>query len=70
MPTTANTNSRIDVFLNSSALFADVAATGAARALFLLKDAGQTTITVSEQVITETARAFARHTPLFSRVTA
>ena len=59
-----STMSRIDVFLDSSALFAGVASsTGAARALLLLAEADRITITVSEQVITETERALARRLP-------
>jgi len=59
-----STMSRIDVFLDSSALLAGVASTtGAARALLLLAEADQITITVSEQVITETERALARKLP-------
>lgn len=46
------------MFLGSSALFAGVASsTGVARARLLLAEAEQITITVSEQVITETERA-------------
>lgn len=56
--------SRIDLFLDSSALFAGVASsTGAARALLLLAEADQITITISEQVIAETERALARELP-------
>ena len=56
--------SRIDVFLDSSALLAGVASsTGAARALLLLAEADQITVTVSEQVVTETERALARKLP-------
>jgi len=59
-----STMSRIDVFLDSSALFAGVASsTGAARALLLLAEVDRITITVSEQVITETERALARKLP-------
>jgi predicted nucleic acid-binding protein len=54
----------IDVFLDSSALFAGVASsTGAARALLLLAEADQITITVSEQVVAETERALVRKLP-------
>lgn len=50
--------------MDSSALFAGVASsTGAARALLLLAEADQISITVSEQVITETERALARKLP-------
>ena len=56
--------SRIDVFLDSSALFAGAASSsGASRALLLLAEADQVTITVSEQVVTETERALARKLP-------
>jgi predicted nucleic acid-binding protein len=56
--------SRIEVFLDSSALFAGIASpTGAARALLLLGEAEQITITVSEQVVAETERALARKLP-------
>ena len=60
----ASTMSRIDLFLDSSALFAGIASTtGAARALLLLAEAGQITIAVSEQVVAETERALARKLP-------
>jgi predicted nucleic acid-binding protein len=63
-PTTASTMSRLDLFVDSSALFAGVASsTGAARALVLLAEADQITITVSEQVVAETERALARKLP-------
>lgn len=53
-----------DLFLDSSALFAGiVSASGASRALLLLAEAGQVTITVSEQVVIETERAVARKIP-------
>ncbi|MBC7251086.1 MAG: PIN domain-containing protein [Anaerolineae bacterium] len=56
--------SRPDLFLDSSALFAGVvSADGAARGLLLLGEAGLVTITVSEQVVTETERAVARKVP-------
>lgn len=61
--------SRIDVFLDSSALFAGVASSAGAapaapaRALLLLAEADRITITVSEKVITETERALARKLP-------
>jgi predicted nucleic acid-binding protein len=55
---------RIDLFLDSSALFAGVAsATGASRALLLLAEANQIRVTVSEQVVAETERALARKLP-------
>jgi predicted nucleic acid-binding protein len=56
--------SRPDLFFDSSALFAGiVSASGAGRALLLLAEAGQVTITVSEQVVAETERAIARKLP-------
>jgi predicted nucleic acid-binding protein len=54
----------IDLFLDSSALFAGIAsATSAARALLLLAETGHITITISEQVVAETERAIARKLP-------
>ena len=56
--------SRPDLFLDSSALFADaVSPNGAARMLLLLAEAGLVTITISEQVVAETERAVARKVP-------
>jgi len=56
--------SKPDLFLDSSALFAGVVSPrGAARALLLLAEAGRITVTVSEQVVTETERAVARTVP-------
>jgi predicted nucleic acid-binding protein len=56
--------SRIDLFLDSSALFAGIVSQkGAARALLLLAEAGQVSIVVSEQVLAETERALARKLP-------
>jgi len=53
-----------NLFLDSRALIAGVlSSTGAARALLLLAEASQITITVSEQVIVETERALARKAP-------
>jgi predicted nucleic acid-binding protein len=53
-----------DLFLDSSALFAGViSASGASRALLVLAEGGQITITVSEQVVVETERAVARKVP-------
>jgi hypothetical protein len=50
--------------MDSSALFAGVAsATGAARALLVLGEAGRVSIVVSEQVLVETERAVARKVP-------
>lgn len=55
---------RPHLFVDSSALFAGVVSpSGAARALLLLAESGHVTITVSEQVITETERAIARKAP-------
>ncbi len=52
------------LFVDSSALFAGVvSSSGAARALLLLAESQQITITVSEQVIVETERAVARKVP-------
>ena len=52
------------LFFDSSALFAGiVSASGASRALLLLAEAGQVSITISEQVLTETERAVARKIP-------
>lgn len=56
--------SKANLFLDSSALFAGiVSATGAARVLLLLAETGHVTITISEQVVTETERAIARKVP-------
>lgn len=56
--------SQATLFLDSSALFAGVAsATGAARALLLLSEAGNLLLTVSEQVLVETEHALARKVP-------
>jgi predicted nucleic acid-binding protein len=56
---------RINLFLDSSALFAGIAsATGAARALLLLAETGHITITISEQVVAEAERAIARKLPV------
>jgi len=57
--------SRINLFFDSSALFAGVVSSeGAARVLLLLAEAGTITITISEQVVAETERAVARKVPL------
>ena len=54
----------INLFLDSSALFAGiVSASGAARALLLLAESGLITVTISEQVVTETERAITRKVP-------
>ena len=53
-----------ELFFDSSALFSGViSASGASRALLLLGEAGQVSITLSEQVVTETERAVARKLP-------
>lgn len=55
----------INLFLDSSALIAGiVSTTGAARALLLLAESGQISVTISEQVLAETERAIARKVPL------
>lgn len=54
----------INLFLDSSALFAGIiSAKGAARVLLLLAESGHITINISEQVVTETERAVARKVP-------
>jgi predicted nucleic acid-binding protein len=54
----------LELFFDSSALFAGiVSASGASRALLLLAEAGLVAITVSEQVVAETERAVARKIP-------
>ena len=56
--------SKANLFLDSSALFAGIiSTTGAARALLLLAESEQITITLSEQVLAETERAMARKVP-------
>jgi len=56
--------SRINLFLDSSALFAGIASsTGAARVLLLLAETEHLTLTISEQVVAETERAIARKAP-------
>lgn len=55
---------KVNLFLDSSALFAGIiSASGAARALLLLADSGHISITISEQVVIETERAIARKVP-------
>ena len=55
---------KVNLFLDSSALFAGiVSASGAARALLLLAESGHIMVTISEQVVTETERAIARKVP-------
>lgn len=54
----------IDLFLDSSALFAGIASpTGAARALLLLGETRKIQVVISEQVVAETERAVARKIP-------
>ena len=55
---------KVDIFLDSSALVAGIiSAKGAARALLLLGEDTKIILTVSEQVITEVERTFARKAP-------
>src|SRR3972149_8966014 len=62
--TTRDALSKINLFLDSSVIFTGiVSATGAARVLLLLAETDQITITISEQVVTETERAVARKLP-------
>jgi len=61
---TRNALSKINLFLDRSALFAGiVSATGAARVLLLLAETDHITLTISEQVVTETERVIARKVP-------
>ena len=54
----------VNLFLDSSALLAGiVSARGAARALLLLAESGHITVTISDQVVTETEHAIARQVP-------
>ncbi len=54
----------INLFLDSSALIAGiVSAKDAARVLLLLAESGHITVTISEQVLTESERAIARKAP-------
>lgn len=62
---TKNDMPKINLFLDSSALFTGIVSSkGAARVLLLLAETGHITITISEQVVTETERAIARKVPL------
>lgn len=55
----------INIFMDSSALFAGIiSSSGAARALLLLGESDHIKVTISEQVVTETERAIARKVPL------
>lgn len=57
-------HSKIDVFLDSSALIAGIVSSqGAARALLLLGENGKINLAVSEQVIAEVERNLARKAP-------
>ena len=54
----------INLFLDSSALFAGIASSeGAGRVLLLLGETGKIQLTISEQVVTEVERAMARKLP-------
>ena len=54
----------INLFLDSSALFAGiVSSTGASRVLLLLAESDKIALTISEQVVAETERAIARKAP-------
>lgn len=56
--------SKLNLFLDSSALFTGIASrTGAARTLLLLAESEHIRITISEQVIAETERALAKKVP-------
>jgi predicted nucleic acid-binding protein len=56
--------SKANLFLDSSALFAGIiSSSGAARAMLILAESDQITITLSEQVVAETERAIARKVP-------
>jgi predicted nucleic acid-binding protein len=56
--------SKVNIFLDSSALFAGIVSPkGAARVLLLLAESNQIRITISEQVVAETERAIARKIP-------
>jgi predicted nucleic acid-binding protein len=55
---------KLNLFLDSSALFAGIASgTGAARALLLLAESETISITISEQVVAETEHAIAKKVP-------
>jgi predicted nucleic acid-binding protein len=56
--------SKLNLFLDSSALFAGIASeTGAARVLLLLAESEHINLTISEQVVAETERAIAKKVP-------
>jgi predicted nucleic acid-binding protein len=55
---------KLNLFLDSSALFTGIASgTGAARVLLLLAESESISITISEQVVAETERAIAKKVP-------
>jgi len=55
---------KLNLFLDSSALFTGIASgTGAARVLLLLAESKSISITISEQVVAETERAIAKKVP-------
>lgn len=56
--------SKLNLFLDSSALFAGIASgTGAARVVLFLAESESIRITISEQVVAETERAVAKKVP-------
>jgi len=56
--------SKLNLFLDSNALFAGIASeTGAARVLLLLAESEHINLTISEQVVAETERAIAKKVP-------
>lgn len=56
--------SRVNLFLDSSAMIAGIlSAAGAARVLLLLAEVGQIDLTISEQVVAECERVIARKAP-------
>jgi predicted nucleic acid-binding protein len=62
--TTANNMSKVQLFLDSSALFAGIVSPdGGARVLLLLAENQRIHIVISEQVVIETERAIARKLP-------
>jgi predicted nucleic acid-binding protein len=56
--------SKVNLFLDSSALFSGIGSPkGAARVLLVLAESNQIIITISEQVVAETERAISRKVP-------
>src|SRR5512139_4198356 len=56
--------SKVNLFLDSSALFAGTASTtGAGRVLLLLAETGKIDLTISQQVVAETERAVVKKLP-------